>query len=174
MIQLTVIYPPFTSYSRVRFTSVQTFSDQNTKTIQSYREGPVEGAGSKPHKIEKASAIISGSCAGAGSEQFHIYLASRRRELDRIGDMEEEFVKLEEDRIFAEKLMRNKLECEEKTKKNAEKRKRKKGKKIAAKKMFASGAKVVDDDEEEEDNDDDDDKNDHDDAPLKITIKKRK
>ena len=62
--------------------------------------------------------------------------------------MEEEFVKLEEDRIFAEKLLRNKLECEEKTKKNAEKRKRKKGKKVAAKKMSATGAKVVDDDED--------------------------
>ena len=157
---------------RVRFTSVQTFSDQDTKTIQGYKEGPVAGAGSKPHKIEKASAIISGSCAGAGSEQFHIYLSSRRRELDRIDGMEVEFVKLEEDRIFAEKLIRNKLECEEKTKKNSEKRKRKKGKKTAAKKKFATGAKVVDDDGEEEE--DDDDKSDHGDEPLQITIKRTK
>jgi Protein of unknown function (DUF1168) len=69
--------------------------------------------------------------------------------------MEKEFVTAEEDRIFAEKLLRNKVECEEKTKRNAEKRKRKKGKQMAAKKKSAPGAIVSAGDEDDNDSNDD-------------------
>lgn len=135
--------------NRGRYTSVQTFSDQTTKTVQGYKEGATAGEGSKPHKVEKVECSISGSCAGAGSEQFHIYRASRRREMNRIDNMEKEFVAEEESRIFAEKILRNKTECEEKTKKNAEKRKRKKGKQMAAKKTTSGGIGAIVDQEDE-------------------------
>lgn len=126
----------------------------NTKTVSGYKEGPTGGEGSRPHKIEKVENALSGSCAGAGSEQFHIYQASRRREMDRISKMEKDFVTAEEDKIFAEKLLRNKVECEDKTKRNAEKRKRKKGKQMAAKKKSLPGTKISADDEENDDKDD--------------------
>jgi hypothetical protein len=68
--------------------------------------------------------------------------------MDRISNMEKEFVTAEENRIFAEKLLRNKVECEEKTK-------RKKGKQMAAKKKSAPGAIVSAGDEDDNDNNDD-------------------
>lgn len=138
----------------MRYTSVQTFSDQNTKTVSGYKEGPTGGAGSKPHKIEKVDNAVSGSCAGAGSEQFHIYRASRRREMDRIDNMEKDFVATEEGRIFAEKLDRNKRECDEKTQRNAEKRKKKKMKRDTAKKMPSSSLKPVSGDDHGDGDDD--------------------
>jgi hypothetical protein len=69
-----------------------------------------------------------GSCAGAGSEQFHIYRAARRRELDRLEGIETRYAVEEAAKIFAEKVARNKTEADERTRKNAEKRKRKKTK----------------------------------------------
>lgn len=69
--------------------------------------------------------------------------------------MEKDFVTAEEDRIFAEKLLRNKVECEDKTKRNAEKRKRKKGKQMAAKKKSAPGTKLSTDEDDDKDNNDD-------------------
>ena len=70
--------------------------------------------------------------------------------MDRIKKMETDSVVFEEDRIFAEKLERNKRECDEKTQKNAEKRKRKKMKKTTAKKMSNNGVKAVDGDDDED------------------------
>lgn len=136
----------FLHHSRVRYTSVQTFSDQNTKTVSGYKEGPTGGAGSKPHKIEKVDNAVSGSCAGAGSEQFHIYRASRRREMDRIDNMEKDFLVDKEEKAFAGKIERNKRECDEKTQKNVEKRKKKKMKRDTARKMSSSDVKAVGDD----------------------------
>ena len=69
--------------------------------------------------------------------------------MNRIDNMEKEFVAEEESRIFAEKILRNKTECEEKTKKNAEKRKRKKGKQMAAKKTTSGGVVAIVDEEDE-------------------------
>lgn len=74
-------------------------------------------------------ANVQGSSAGAGSGEFHVYKASRRREYERLRAMDEE-VKLEEE---GEKWEREKAEREErdreKTRKNREKRDRLKAKK---------------------------------------------
>lgn len=71
--------------------------------------------------------------------------------MDRISNMEKDFVTAEEDRIYAEKIMRNKVECDDKTKRNAEKRKRKKGKQLAARKKSVPGSKISADDDDNDD-----------------------
>ena len=45
-------------------------------------------------------ANVQGSSAGAGSGEFHVYKASRRREYERVKMMEEEVVREEADREF--------------------------------------------------------------------------
>ena len=74
-------------------------------------------------------ANVQGSSAGAGSGEFHVYKASRRREYERLRAMNEEVREEEE----GEKWEREKREREErdreKTRKNREKRERLKNKK---------------------------------------------
>jgi hypothetical protein len=73
-------------------------------------------------------ANVQGSSAGAGSGEFHVYKASRRREYERLRLMDEEAKKEEEDKEWAEKERERKAKDEEKTRKNREKRNKRKGK----------------------------------------------
>ena len=74
-------------------------------------------------------ANVQGSSAGAGSGEFHVYKASRRREYERIKLMEEEVAKEEADAEFEKKREEMKKKDEEKTGKNRKRReKKKKGK----------------------------------------------
>lgn len=72
---------------------------------------------------------VQGSSAGAGSGEFHVYKASRRREYERLRAMDEELKQEKDQEAFererAEKLKRD----EEKTRKNREKREKLKAKK---------------------------------------------
>ena len=81
-------------------------------------------------------ANVQGSSAGAGSGEFHVYKASRRREYERLRAMDEEVTK-EKDMERWEKERREREERDrEKTKKNRERReklKNRKGKKGASK-----------------------------------------
>ena len=81
-------------------------------------------------------ANVQGSSAGAGSGEFHVYKASRRREYERLRAMDEEVMK-EKDMEGWEKERREREERDrEKTKKNRERReklKNRKGKKGASK-----------------------------------------
>ena len=151
-----------------RYTSVQVFSDHNTKLVSagagyaasSSSSGGGSGGGGgamqpKAARPEKAEVYVASSNAGAGSEQFHIYRAARRRELDRLDNIEKESNEMEAARIYQEKIARNKFEAEERTRKNAEKRKRKKSKKMMklkeAKANKGGGTAGQSVDEEEED-----------------------
>eukprot|EP01041_Mallomonas_annulata_P006247 gene6247-12649_t len=127
-----------------RYTSLQIYNEQNTKITGGYstEEGnaavsSASSSGTNVTALNLAKAVtmtekvnnVSGSCAGAGSGEFDVYRASRRRELTRLDDLEKVHKKSEEERLFEEKVLRNKMEAKARTKKNAEKRKKKKEKK---------------------------------------------
>ncbi|KAI9903259.1 hypothetical protein N3K66_002611 [Trichothecium roseum] len=84
--------------------------------------GQPGGAGGHHHLPPEIVANVQGSSAGAGSGEFHVYKASRRREYERLRGMDAE-VKREKEGEEFEKGMREKAQRdEEKTRRNREKR----------------------------------------------------
>lgn len=69
---------------------------------------------------------VQGSSAGAGSGEFHVYKASRRREYERLRMMDEETKKEEADKDFEEKQAGMKKKDDEKTSKNRARRQKQK------------------------------------------------
>jgi len=88
-----------------------------------------------PEKIERQV----GSTAGASSSEFHIYRASRRREITRIEMQEKEKAAAEEAAEYSAKVAANQREALDRTRRNAEKRRKRKG----SGKVQASVAKVA-------------------------------
>ena len=88
-------------------------------------------------------ANVQGSSAGAGSGEFHVYKASRRREYERVKAMDEEVEREKKDREFELEREEKKRRDEEKTEKNRKRREKKKNKGKGAK---ADKADEVDDD----------------------------
>ena len=76
---------------------------------------------------------VQGSSAGAGSGEFHVYKASRRRENERIRLMDEEVEKEQRDREWEEKRLELKKMDEEKRSKNKARRDKAKARKDKAK-----------------------------------------
>jgi hypothetical protein len=73
-------------------------------------------------------ANVQGSSAGAGSGEFHVYKASRRREYERLREMEVEAKKEEDTAKWEKEAEERRRRDEEKTAKNREKRAKKKDK----------------------------------------------
>lgn len=123
-----------------RYTSLQTFSDQSTKKVQlsSTTKGASSSSSSAPSSSSSSGSSSSAastedqvfnvrsSNAGASSSAFHVYRQARAREITRIGALEEDDRKQKEREELAGKVEANRIEAEERTKKNAEKRKKRK------------------------------------------------
>ena len=97
---------------------------------------PSETAISKKPTISAPPEIVAnvqGSSAGAGSGEFHVYKASRRREYERVKAMDEEVEREKKDRDFEKEREEKKRRDEEKTEKNRKRREKKKSKGKGAK-----------------------------------------
>ncbi|KAG2769650.1 hypothetical protein JG687_00006352 [Phytophthora cactorum] len=115
-----------------RYTSVQTFSDQDAQGAavaytapSSATESSATDAKDRNLNVNRVD-NVSGSSAGAGSGDFHTYRASRRREMERVAAMEQRYKENKEQREFEDKRKRNAEEFEAKMHKRAEKRRRRK------------------------------------------------
>ncbi|EOO00044.1 putative duf1168 domain protein [Phaeoacremonium minimum UCRPA7] len=103
---------------------------------------PAAGSNGRPRGVAPPPEIVTnvqGSSAGAGSGEFHVYKASRRREYERLRAMDEEVAREQAtedfERARAEKLARD----EEKTRRNREKREKMKARKDKAKQQKGKG-----------------------------------
>ena len=85
----------------------------------------------KPHipAPPEIVANVQGSSAGAGSGEFHVYKASRRREYERMKMMDEEVTREKADEEFEKKREEMRKKDEEKTEKNRKRRDKNKKKK---------------------------------------------
>ncbi|KAJ9620118.1 hypothetical protein H2203_007882 [Taxawa tesnikishii (nom. ined.)] len=92
--------------------------------------------------VPEIVANVQGSSAGAGSGEFHVYKASRRREYERLRAMEEEKTKEEADEKYEAGVEERKKKDAEKTDKN--RAKREKAKARAMKKKGAKGGEGMD------------------------------
>ncbi|XP_014553864.1 hypothetical protein COCVIDRAFT_106597 [Bipolaris victoriae FI3] len=84
-------------------------------------------------------ANVQGSSAGAGSGEFHVYKASRRREYERLRAMDEEVKKEEDEKEFAKRKEELEKKDKEKTEKNRLKREKARQRKEKAKKGGKGG-----------------------------------
>lgn len=82
---------------------------------------------------------VQGSSAGAGSGEFHVYKASRRREYERLREMDEELRREKDKEEFDKDKTERDRKDEERTRKNREKREKMKARK--AKKGKGTNAK---------------------------------
>jgi hypothetical protein len=116
-----------------RYSFVHTFTDQEAKVgsvpydnvkSKSESETVSNEAGKEKFRFNKVD-NVSGSTAGAGSGEFHMYRAARRREMERLSSMEHEHKKKVEEAEFQEKRKRIQESLAEKTRQKAAKRRRK-------------------------------------------------
>ncbi|KAK1595993.1 uncharacterized protein LY79DRAFT_509853 [Colletotrichum navitas] len=101
-----------------------------SKPDQEIRLPPASGAVVKRAVAAPPEIVtnVQGSSAGAGSGEFHVYKASRRREYDRLRAMDEEVKQEKENEEFERLKAERAARDEERTRKNREKREKKKQK----------------------------------------------
>ena len=110
---------------------------------------PPPAAAVKPKGVAPPPEIVAnvqGSSAGAGSGEFHVYKASRRREYERLRLMEEEVTREKETEEFERKKEENRMRDEERTRKNKARREKAKERKQKGKKCGAGKEKGDDED----------------------------
>mmetsp|Transcript_6983 Transcript_6983/g.17878 ORF Transcript_6983/g.17878 Transcript_6983/m.17878 type:complete len:181 (-) Transcript_6983:60-602(-) len=114
-----------------RYTSLQSYSDTNTvqqKAPDTISKGG--DVGDRPQKVSMERVNnVSGSCAGAGSGDFHQYRAIRRAEQERLDELEKEKKMMKKQSEFEAQLEENRKRDEERLAKNRAKRQKKKQRK---------------------------------------------
>lgn len=98
-------------------------------------------AARKRHLPPEIVSNVQGSSAGAGSGEFHVYKASRRREYERLRGMEEEVKREKAQEEFEVGRAEREKRDEEKTRKNREKREKMKARKAKKGKGGGDGGK---------------------------------
>lgn len=83
--------------------------------------------------VPEIVANVQGSSAGAGSGEFHVYKAARRREYERLRIMDEELAREQADEVFDSKKDELEKKDDDKTRRNREKREKMKARKAKAK-----------------------------------------
>lgn len=135
-----------------RYTTVQTYTDQDAKvaaiayatasggegatgdsgatgaTGANDATGADEATGEARGERFRVNRVdnVSGSTAGAGSGEFHVYRASRRRELERVALMERQHAEREGQREFERQRKRKAEALDATARKRADKRRRRK------------------------------------------------
>lgn len=115
---------------------------QAIETLFKKPDRPINIEPPKPKTLPPPAEIVAnvqGSSAGAGSGEFHVYKASRRREMERVKMMEEEVKRDQEMQEFERKKEELRLKEEARTAKNRAKRMKKKGKAGGAKEKEQKG-----------------------------------
>jgi hypothetical protein len=103
----------------------------------------IPGIGDDPELLPPDILLnIQGSSAGAGSGEFHVYKASRKREFERIQKMDEEIERERSEQEFLKERAEKERALAEKTAKNRKRRDKKKGKKPTPENGKASGEKT--------------------------------
>lgn len=99
------------------------------------REIQIPGTGPKKDLPPPPEIVanVQGSSAGAGSGEFHVYKASRRREYERLRLMDEEVKKEQEEKEFQERKAELEKLDRERTEKNRLKREKLKARKMKKK-----------------------------------------
>lgn len=179
-----------------RYTTVQTYTDQDAKVAAiSYSTATTTGGDAAPPATTAAPEAgegrgqaaaaaeeggrfhinrvdnVAGSTAGAGSGEFHMYRASRRREMERVALMEKqhEAKKLQEE--FERARKRKAEEFDARASKRADKRRRRKERQKTREVEAHSGEDKDEDEgkEKEKDKDKDQDKGEDEGEPVRET-----
>lgn len=106
--------------------------------------GPKERTSSSLAPPPEIVANVQGSSAGAGSGEFHVYKASRRREYERLRLMQSEVEKEKGDAEWEKQREEARRKDEEKTEKNRRRREKKRAARNGSKKEGGNGAMDVD------------------------------
>lgn len=89
----------------------------------------IEAAAARRHAPPEIVTNVQGSSAGAGSGEFHVYKASRRREYERLRAMDDEVRREKDQDEFEKEKAERDAKDDEKTRKNREKREKMKARK---------------------------------------------
>ncbi|KAA0178295.1 hypothetical protein FNF27_00147 [Cafeteria roenbergensis] len=122
-----------------RYTSVQTYSDDNPRMVAVGYDASRAKAGSAVD-LRPDLVTVQGSTAGAGSTTYNKYRRMREREMARVREMETDAAVAALDEAFRARVADEQAKCEDRTRRNAERRKRKKGRKALARELSKTGA----------------------------------